>query len=73
MLQMLGGLLILAGIYMARPRQTAQDAVTQTAAIEHQAFDTVAQVRALCAGKIPPHAVNADAATRLERLLRAPR
>ena len=41
------------------------------AAIEHQAFDTVAQVRALCAGEIPPHAVNADAATRLERLLRA--
>ncbi len=40
------------------------------AAIEHQAFDTVAQVRALCAGEVPPHAVNADAATRLERLLR---
>jgi D-3-phosphoglycerate dehydrogenase len=37
-------------------------------AIEHQAFDTVAQVRALCAGEMPPHAVNAEAATRLVRL-----
>ena len=37
-------------------------------AIEHQAFDTVTQVRALCAGEIPPHAVNAEAATRLSRL-----
>jgi D-3-phosphoglycerate dehydrogenase len=37
-------------------------------AIEHQAFDTVAQVRALCAGAMPPHAVNAEAATRLARL-----
>ena len=37
-------------------------------AIEHQAFDTVAQVRALCAGEVPPHAVNAEAATRLTRL-----
>ena len=37
-------------------------------AIEHQAFDTVAQVRALCAGEMPPHAVNAESATRLARL-----
>jgi D-3-phosphoglycerate dehydrogenase len=39
-------------------------------AIEHQAFDTVAQVRALCAGEVPPHAVNAASATRLARLHR---
>ena len=39
-------------------------------AIEHQAFDTVAQARALCAGDVPPHAVNAAAATRLARLRR---
>jgi D-3-phosphoglycerate dehydrogenase len=38
------------------------------AAIEHQAFDTVAQVRAILAGCEPPGAVNLDAATRLERL-----
>lgn len=37
-------------------------------AVEHQAFDTVEQVRALAAGRIPPHAVNADAALRLSRL-----
>ncbi|HEX8168263.1 MAG TPA: NAD(P)-dependent oxidoreductase [Beijerinckiaceae bacterium] len=37
-------------------------------AIEHQAFDTVAQVRALCAGAVPPHAVNAASASRLARL-----
>lgn len=37
-------------------------------AIEHQAFDTVAQVRALVAGKVPPGAVNAQMATRLSRL-----
>ena len=37
-------------------------------AIEHQAFDTVAQVRALCAGEVPPHAVNVAAASRLARL-----
>ena len=43
------------------------------AAIEHQAFDTVAQVRALCAGEVPPHAVNAEAATRLSRLREAAR
>ena len=42
-------------------------------AIEHQAFDTVAQVRALCAGEVPPHAVNAEAATRLSRLREAAR
>jgi D-3-phosphoglycerate dehydrogenase len=38
------------------------------AAIEHQAFDTVAQVRAILVGCEPPGAVNLDAATRLERL-----
>jgi D-3-phosphoglycerate dehydrogenase / 2-oxoglutarate reductase len=38
------------------------------AAIEHQAFDTVEQVRALIAGKVPAGAVNADKATRLARL-----
>ena len=38
------------------------------AAIEHQAFDTVEQVRALIAGEVPPGAVNAAAATRLSRL-----
>jgi D-3-phosphoglycerate dehydrogenase len=37
-------------------------------AIEHQAFDTVAQVRALCTGEVPPHAVNVASATRLARL-----
>ncbi len=34
-------------------------------AIEHQAFDTVGQVRSLSAAAIPPGAVNADQATRL--------
>lgn len=38
------------------------------AAIEHQAFDTVEQVRALLAGREPRGAVNLDAATRLTRL-----
>lgn len=38
------------------------------AAIEHQAFDTVAQVKALLAGEVPSGAVNAEAATRLARL-----
>ena len=37
-------------------------------AIEHQAFDTVEQVRALLSGKIPSGAVNADAAKRLPNL-----
>lgn len=41
------------------------------AAIEHQAFDTVAQVKALLAGEVPPGAVNAEAATRLARLRRS--
>jgi D-3-phosphoglycerate dehydrogenase / 2-oxoglutarate reductase len=36
------------------------------AAIEHQAFDTVEQVRALLAGQAPRGAVNLDAATRLK-------
>jgi D-3-phosphoglycerate dehydrogenase / 2-oxoglutarate reductase len=37
-------------------------------AIEHQAFDTVKQVKALVAGQMPPGAVNPQAATRLRRL-----
>lgn len=37
-------------------------------AAEHQAFDTVNQVRDLIAGRIPPGAANADAAKRLRRL-----
>lgn len=37
-------------------------------AIQHQAFDTVRQVEALVAGRLPPGAVNADAAKRLSRL-----
>jgi D-3-phosphoglycerate dehydrogenase / 2-oxoglutarate reductase len=37
-------------------------------AIEHQAFDTVNQVAALVAGRIPPNAVNVEHATRLGRL-----
>ena len=39
-------------------------------AIEHQAFDTVNQVKELVAGRVPPGAVNADAAHRLSRLRR---
>jgi D-3-phosphoglycerate dehydrogenase len=39
-------------------------------AAEHQAFDTVNQVRDLIAGRAPPGAANADAATRLHRLKR---
>ncbi|MDB5372759.1 MAG: hydroxyacid dehydrogenase [Belnapia sp.] len=38
------------------------------AAIEHQAFDTVRQVTALAAGRLPEHAVNAAEAHRLARL-----
>jgi D-3-phosphoglycerate dehydrogenase len=38
------------------------------AAIEHQAFDTGRQVRALLAGEAPPGAVNLDAATRRKQL-----
>ena len=37
-------------------------------AIEHQAMDTVEQVRALVEGRLPAHAVNAEHATRLARL-----
>jgi D-3-phosphoglycerate dehydrogenase len=37
-------------------------------AVEHQAFDTVRQVAALVAGRVPEGAVNADAAHRLARL-----
>ncbi len=39
-------------------------------AVEHQAFDTVEQVRALLAGAVPLGAVNAEHATRLVRLKR---
>lgn len=38
------------------------------AAVEHQAFDTVEQVRALAEGRLPQGALNVGAATRLERL-----
>jgi len=37
-------------------------------AAEHQAFDTINQVRELLAGRMPPGAANADKATRLGRL-----
>ena len=37
-------------------------------AIEHQAFDTVRQVAELVAGRVPAGAVNAEAASRLDRL-----
>jgi D-3-phosphoglycerate dehydrogenase len=40
-------------------------------AAEHQAFDTVNQVADLLAGRIPDGAANAQAAHRLQRLLRA--
>ena len=38
------------------------------AAAEHQAMDTVRQVRALCAGQVPEQAVNAPQASRAARL-----
>ena len=37
-------------------------------ATQHQAMDTVAQVRAMLEGRMPPHALNPDQATRLARL-----
>jgi D-3-phosphoglycerate dehydrogenase len=37
-------------------------------AVEHQAFDTVEQVRALISGRVPPGAVNAAHAARFARL-----
>jgi D-3-phosphoglycerate dehydrogenase len=40
-------------------------------AVEHQAFDTVEQVAALVAGRIPPGAVNTEKATRLARLAKS--
>jgi D-3-phosphoglycerate dehydrogenase len=49
---------------------TAHTAGLTPAAIEHQAFDTVGQVRELVAGKLPKGAVNTDKATRLSRLRR---
>lgn len=36
-------------------------------AIEHQAFDTVSQVRELLAGRVPPGSVNIETATRIAR------
>jgi D-3-phosphoglycerate dehydrogenase len=39
-------------------------------AAEHQAMDTVMQIRAMLAGETPPHAVNLPQATRLKRLRR---
>jgi D-3-phosphoglycerate dehydrogenase len=39
-------------------------------AVEHQAFDTVEQVRELLAGRMPPNAVNPERATRLSQLQR---
>lgn len=39
-------------------------------AAEHQAFDTVNQVKELLAGRMPPGAANPDAATRFARLKR---
>jgi D-3-phosphoglycerate dehydrogenase len=39
-------------------------------AVEHQAFDTVEQVRELLAGRMPPNALNPEQATRLSRLQR---
>jgi len=61
---------------MPRPRRAARAAVIAPphtggrtpAAVAHQAFDTVAQVRALAAGTLPPGAINPEAATRLSRL-----
>ena len=40
-------------------------------AAEHQAFDTVNQVKEMVAGRMPPGAANAQAAHRLARLKRA--
>ena len=40
-------------------------------AAEHQAFDTVNQVKDLIAGRMPPGAANPEAAHRLSRLKRA--
>jgi len=41
-------------------------------AIEHQALETARQAAALIRGEIPPGAVNADKATKLARIKRAP-
>ena len=40
-------------------------------AAEHQAFDTVNQVKEIVAGRMPPGAANADKATRLARFKRS--
>jgi D-3-phosphoglycerate dehydrogenase / 2-oxoglutarate reductase len=59
------------------PRLASRDDVIATphiagltlAAVEHQAFDTVAQIRAIVAREMPAGAVNPDRATRLRRLI----
>jgi len=63
---------------MPNPRLAARADVIATphiggltpAAAEHQAMDTVRQIAALAAGKMPEGAVNAGRAHRLDRLLR---
>jgi D-3-phosphoglycerate dehydrogenase len=60
---------------MALAKRTDVIATPHTAgltpeAAEHQAFDTVNQVRELVAGRVPPGAANAQAASRLSRLKR---
>jgi D-3-phosphoglycerate dehydrogenase / 2-oxoglutarate reductase len=40
-------------------------------AAEHQAFDTVVQVRALLSGQVPKDSVNAESASRLKRLVKS--
>ena len=47
---------------------TPHSAGLTPSAVEHQAFDTVGQVRALLGGEVPPHAANPEAAARLSRL-----
>ncbi len=47
---------------------TPHSAGLTPAAVEHQAMETVEQVRALAAGKVPERPLNLGSATRLERL-----
>ena len=61
---------------MALAKRTDVIATPHTAgltpeAAEHQAFDTVNQVKEIVAGRMPPGAANAQAATRLSRFKRA--
>ena len=53
-----------------RPRRERVVFFGAPEAAEHQAFDTVKQVAELIAGRVPPNAVNAQAAHRLSRLKR---